>query len=215
MKYDKILIFGIPGSGNTVIGQILRYLFNSNIIWYTHNYIDNLEDNRNIDPNINLGIIISLRDFRSVLASTMRKINLLPNIDNINEIYQTRFKPEYNNLFQYKTNYPKQENILYMDYKKSYRNFYYIFEQLENFLDIRISTEDKKSIINKFNIDANKKISDKLKIWDMIDKTTDIHGNHIWTGEPNSWKYFFPKELHDYVTNILKSELKTLGLCYD
>lgn len=235
MKYDKIVRAGICGCGNIVVEQVLNYLFhqtnnvidqtkspfyrpanNSDIVIHTFRYIDNLEPAnrhyfRDVDK-LRLGIIIPLRDFRSALASMMRKENVSPNQQGIMRIYNSLFAPMYKQTLRYKKEYKYQEDILWLDYKKYFCNFDYLLTQLEYFLDTTINIQKRLEIARNFDINQNRKIAHTMKSWNQVDTKSGIHGKHIGTGNPDSWKTFFPKTMHEFVNKLMEPHLKEFKL---
>ena len=200
MKYDKIIRAGIPGSGNTYIEQIIKYLLGKGRLISTHVYRTG-KGNR--------GIIIPYRDFRSVMATSMRRANASQNSKNsiLNE-YRTFFIKHYVAIESYKNNYKYPKNILWLPYVKFFDDIDYLLNKLQKFLEIEISISQKSHILQKFSMEKNRQIADKLKSFRVSDSTSQIHGCHIDTGDPDSWKQFFPEKMQVYVTNLLKTELE-------
>lgn len=234
MKYDKIIRAGINGCGNIIVEQILNYLFNqannelnkshtgfhrpANIndqIIHTFRYIDNLEPGNSCHVSgldkLHLGVIIPNRDFRSALASQMRKRGIVPTNITITKIYQDLFLVMYRERHKYTTMFPNKEDVLILDYRKFFNNLDYLMNELERFLEINITIVQRSEIHQKFSLDANRKIAKRMNNWNQMDTESGIHGRHIGTGEPESWKTFFPPKLHEFVTKIMWSELITYG----
>ncbi len=234
MKYDKIVRAGICGCGNIVVEQVLNYLFDQNNnaidktkstfhrpanssdrVIHTFRYLDNLEP-ANIHhlsdlDKLHLGIIIPIRDFRSALASMMRKEQIPPNEQGIRHMYNSLFIHMYRQTMRYKTEYKYQEDILWLDYSKYFCNFDYLLCKLEQFLEINIDKTKKAKIAQQFDINNNKKIANTMNSWNQIDTISGVHGRHIGIGHPESWKTFFPENLHKFVTNLMLSELTQYG----
>lgn len=234
MKYDKVIRAGINGCGNIVVEQILNYLFDqtnnkldkthsgfhrpANVddrIIHTFRYIDNLEPgNRCHVAGLNklrLGVIIPNRDFRSALASQMRKRGIVPTIATITKIYKDLFSVMYKERHKYTTDFPNQEDVLVLDYRKFFCNLDYLMDELERFLEIDITVAKRSEIHDRFSLNSNKSISKKMNNWSQMDTESGIHGRHIGTGEPESWKTFFTTELHEFVTELMLSELTAYG----
>lgn len=234
MKYDKIVRAGIVGCGNIFLEQILNYLFDQtnneldkshsefyrpanpqDRVIHTFRYIDNLEPGNKCHvtglDELHLGIIIPNRDFRSALASQMRKQCLLPTIDAIRQMYQNMFSVMYRERHKYTTIFPHQEDVLVLDYRKFFNNPNYIISILEQFLEIKITDEQQTVICKKFSIDVNRKIAQTMGSWNQMDADSGIHGMHIGTGHPESWKTFFPEKLHGFVTELMWTELIEYG----
>lgn len=234
MKYDKVIRAGINGCGNIVVEQILNFLFdqannqldktrpgfyrpanaNDRII-HTFRYIDNLEPGNRCHvaglSKLSLGVIIPNRDFRSALASQMRKRGIVPTVATITKIYKDLFSVMYRERHRYTTDFPNQEDVLVLDYRKFFCNLDYLMDELERFLEIDITAAKRSEIHKRFSLNSNKSISKKMNNWNQMDTESGIHGRHIGTGEPESWKTFFTTELHEFVTELMLSELTAYG----
>ena len=118
MKYDKVVRAGINGCGNIVVEQILNYLFDQtnnrldksrsgfhrpanadDQVIHTFRYIDNLEPGNKCHVvglnQLHLGVIIPNRDFRSALASQMRKRGIAPTTSTVLNIYKDLYSVLY------------------------------------------------------------------------------------------------------------------------
>lgn len=234
MKYDKIVRAGINGCGNIIVEQILNYLFGqenieldksrgvfyrpavtSDKIVHTFRYLDNLEpSNQCHTPGIgklHLGIVIPMRDFRSALASQMRKRGISPTEASITKIYQDLFIMMYKEMHKYATHFCKREDVLFLDYSKYFGNLDYIVDELRLFLDIDVTDKQRSEIHQKFSLESNRRIAKRMSHWGQMDTNSGIHGRHIGTGHPESWKTFFPMKLHEFVTDLMRAELTTYG----
>ena len=234
MKYDKVIRAGINGCGNIIVEQILNYLFDQtnnpidrskpglcrpanadDLVIHTFRYLDNLEPGNKCHvaglTELNLGIIIPNRDFRSALASQMRKRGLPPTKNNILQIYRSLFSVMYRERHKYTTTFPNQEDVLLLDYRKFFGNLDYLMDELERFLEINITTSQRSEIHEKFSLAANREIAKGMNNWGQMDAESGIHGRHIGTGKPESWKTFFPSGLHGFVTQIMLQELTAYG----
>lgn len=208
MKYDKIIRAGIAGCGNTLIQLILQHLIGKSKIIGTHRYVNNLETPIDLSP-YRIGIIMPCRDFRSVIASDIRKNKQLPTLINIERTYKQLFTPMYTEFHKFRTEYQYPEDILLLRYPLFYDNYDYLLDQLQSFLAIIITNQQRDQIKKQFSMQANKKRISQFKLndWNDVDEKTQLHGNHIGTGEPESWKTFFPLELHNFITKLMWSEL--------
>lgn len=219
MRYDKIVRAGINGCGNIVIEQILHYLLGKDKVISTFRYLDNLEPNNQCHvpglEKLHLGVVIPERDFRSALASQIRKRKLAPTRANIQHIYNSLFSIMYKNRHQYTTRFPNQNDILILDYRLYVNNLTYALDTLAKFLDITITVEARQEILQRFSIENNKKIAKTMSNWQTVDAVSGVHGMHIGTSKPDSWKTFFPPELHEFVTKLLWSELTQYGWVKD
>ncbi len=234
MKYDKVVRAGINGCGNIVVEQILNYLFDqtnneldrtrsrfyrpansSDKVIHTFRYIDNLEPSNNCHNNglseLYLGVIIPNRDFRSALASQMRKRDIPPTETTIRKMYQDLFLVMYKERHKYTVKFPSQEDILVLDYSKYFNDLDYLIDKLQWFLEIDVSEIQRSKIHSRFSMKTNIDISNRMNNWSQVDTDSGVHGRHIGTGLPESWITFFPQELHHFVTKLMWNELVEYG----
>lgn len=215
MKFDKVVRAGINGCGNIVVEQILHYLLGKDKVISTFRYLDNLEPNNQCHvaglEKLHLGVVIPERDFRSALASQIRKRKLSPTRANIQHIYDTLFSIMYRNRHQYTTRFPDQNDILILDYRLYFDNINYILNELQRFLEIIITVEQREEILQRFSRENNKRIAKTMPNWQTVDPVSGVHGMHIGTSQPDSWKTFFPPELHEFVTDLLRPALLQYG----
>ena len=235
MKYDKVIRAGINGCGNIVVEQTLNYLFDqannqldksrsgfhrpanaSDIVIHTFRYLDNLEPGNKCHisglDKLSIGVVIPVRDFRSALASQMRKRGISPTKITIAQMYKDLFVKMYMEMHRYTTDFNKPEDVLLLDYREYFNNSDYLLDELGRFLDIDITDSQRSEIKQRFSLEANSKIAKQMSSWGQMDTSSGIHGRHIGTGHPESWKIFFPPELHGFVTELMMSELVAYGL---
>lgn len=203
-----IIRAGVAGCGNTLIQLVLGYILGKSRVLGTHRYVDNLETPTDLSL-YKIGIVMPCRDFRSAVASAMRKRKILPTQADIGNIYNDLFMPMYTEFHKFRTQYPYSEDMLLLRYPLFFDNYDYLLDQLQDFLVISISSQQRDQIKKQFSIRATKKRIAELKLnnWSDVDKKTLLHGNHIGTGKPDSWKTFFPSELHEFITKLMWSEL--------
>ncbi len=212
MKYDIVIRCGVPGCGNTLVQLILKHLVGKSKVVGTHRYLDHLE--KPIDLSLyRVGIIAPYRDFRSALASQMRKRRISPTCETVQNTYRDYFISTYTEFHKFRTKYPHPEDVLLLRYPLFYNNYDYLLDQLQDFLAITVSKQQRGQIKKQFSMQANQEkiIKIGLKNWNNIDEETLLHGNHIGNGKPDSWKTFFPLELHEFVTDLMRPALCEYG----
>jgi len=211
-----IIQFGIPRSGTTVVWQILNELFPNEVI-KTHSV-----------KKYDCKSVLTIRDFRDILISQFmtdrEKNGKMQSLDLGNKCFKSKeismpifskiiinkyvkriikeekFLQEYINFYK--------DNCICLKYEKFFENFEYIFENLENFFNIDINKKTKVAIINKYKLESNKKISDRLEDFNQWDSNSLIHGHHIINGTPGNWKNIIPKKLHGYLNRNLSKILR-------
>ena len=212
MKYDQILRSGIGGSGNTLVRLILAYLLGDSKVVGTHRYVDDLEESITLTSG-NVGIILPCRDFRSVIASTIRKRKQSPTKQMIQDTYRIFFTPQYESFHKFRTEYPRQQDILRLMYSRFFNDYDYLLDKLQDFLSITITQQQRDFVKDRFSLQSCKdRITlSQLQNWEEVDEQTRLHGNHIGTGLPESWKTFFDPALHKFVTEMMWAELVEYG----
>jgi len=192
----KVIQYGIPRSGSTLIWQILNYLFTD--VTKTHNYI-----------NTKLPVFITYRDFRDTIMSYWRIYNLNKKLTSEKELIKTI--NNYNHHFDILEKYKSKNNTAWLKYELFYDNFNYIYDIIETLLNINIDDKEKDIIKNKFNVTNNLNISTQLKghFDKTYDKITKLHANHIYNkGKINNWKLILDNKLHLKYTELLYDILK-------
>lgn len=201
----------MPRSGTTYFMNLINEVFtqkDGDVIFNGHDY-----------PSGRGKSVGIYRDFRDILVSHWRIRNALydknGNITNkmdnsIDSIMKT-VKSRLCDLEKFQQNYPEALMIKYEDF---WKNPNFIFDELEEFLDIVVPTELREHAINKHTLEKSKKISEGLgEDFDKVDIDTDLHGKHIYTAEPGTWKELISERLHEEVTNKLRIPLEKYGYC--
>jgi len=205
---DIPCLYSLPRSGGTLIYNIVNYLFSGYVDPLSHSY--ELTDSK---------VVVTYRDFRDCAISWWRvKKGGFDEVDKMekasfNDVkkYLDLTKRSINNhLNEYKKKYPSHQ-IFYMQYEKFYNNFEYIFEKFENFLELKISEEDRIIVKEEFSLESNKKRARKFENFSMWSKKYRIHGHHIFTGEVGTWKKIINLNDHNAITEYLYNELKEWG----
>lgn len=199
----KCIQFGPIRSGTTLIWNILKEFFP--YIKKTHTFpskkeykiISTIRDPRDILKSL---LIISLSKKKESLTQSSKKITL--------EMINFEIQKIKKLGLDYLLNNKHHKNILILRYELFHNNYNYIFDNLEKFLNLKISPEKRIEIQNKYNIKNLKKISKEQQHFRNWDKKTLIHGKHISANpEPGSWKEYIPKEYHKYICSSLKKYL--------
>ena len=200
-----IKVFGVPRSGGTLVTNLVREIFSEcNQIIPEHNYFSDSDK-----------AVAVFRDFRDCIASYWRAF--CANFDEEN--FQKRPKLrwisgcvwEYKNLYiprlnKFKTDWD-QKNILFLRYEDFYNDFHFIFDSLENFLEIEIKKDKRHLMVKNFDFaNVKKKTKYAENFWDgKLYK--GFHGKHLYTGKPETYKEIFPDRLQQFINNIFNSEL--------
>ena len=203
----KPQMFGVSRSGGTFIYNIIHEIFNGNIQTQSHDFF-----------TTDRKVIATYRDFRDSTVSWWRMVDgEFDNEDNKKTmsiidivLFAVRMRGRINELDKMKAHY-LEEQILFLRYEDFFNNFDFIFHKIEKFLDIKITPELKETIVQKYNLSAQKKESEKFEDFQYYDQVRQIHGHHIMNGRPQTWmKLTDPK--HYFLLNyILKDALNFWG----
>ncbi len=192
----NVIQFSPGRSGSTLIWNLLRELD------------CNPKKMHQITYSRKMKIVSTIRDPRDILKSRL--------LITQKEIDKTSIDQEINLMLvcgmTTLTNIFSEPNVLLLKYELFYNDFDYIFDSLENFLHIKIDSNKKKELCDKYDITQMKKISQKYKHFKNYDKYTHVHGKHISdTCEPNKWKEVIPENFHDYINSALEKYIIIFG----
>jgi len=197
----KIIQYGFPCSGSTVIWQILDYCLGG--VPKAHSFVKYEKK---------LKVVATIRDFRDCLCTYLARRQeaiTKENLVNAIEIYKTG-PCHLESLAQNREAWANNKNILWLRYELFFNDFFYIFEKLEHFLNIRISEKQKEYCIRNFSLKSNKKKSQKLNLFKEV--TEHIHGMHVTAdGKIEKYKLLIPEQLQKLINEMLYDELKEWG----
>ena len=174
----------------------MQILFNKNKITHMHSFANCKDDDF---------LIVVYRDVRDCIVSTYRvakKFNNLKDIKkaSIFQLYAYTIGYEKNisanfNIKKYKIQ--KNKKILLLKYDDFFENFNYLFQEIENFFNIKIDEKHKIFIKENYSVMNKKKYLDKFQNFIHKDEN-DFHGHHIFTGQPETWKLIVKETHHEY-----------------
>ena len=170
-RRKKIIQFGMIRSGSTLIYNILKELFPHYKIIKTHRYQENWKD-----TFFKIPIVCTYRDPLDIICSSIKRYDQLPSnevIENHIDILKAYGFKDFINLDK------KYKNKLNLKYENFYNNFNYIFDELEEFLNIQIANNLRLEIENKLSVKKVKEKIKKFKAFNEYDKDTRLHGKHI------------------------------------
>ena len=203
------IVYGVPRSGSTLLRNILNTIFDGNIAVQQHDFFKT--DNK---------VFCAYRDFRDSTVSQWRiqrggfsnEKNKQVVDFNVVEHNAGRIKSQvHENLNKFKSYYDTSQ-IYFACYESYFDNFDTVLDDIERFLDINIKSELRDFIKTTWHRDNVKRIySDAIpKFWGM-DRRTEIHGQHIYKGLPETWKELLTTPAQADITNFFTNELKEWG----
>lgn len=215
IKLD-LAIYSLPRSGSTMLINFLRTIFiydNGEVIlrhWDPHACATNLH-NFEIP---NKFVIINMRDFRDVGASRWRAMHAKYDCGTVvnkmnKDLVRTQGKE--NRMFtdlldKIIENNPHALIIKYEDY---WDNIDVLVEKIEKYLGLKIPDELLEVAKKEVTFDRYKSISDSQgDKFHIVDKKTNIHAKHMYTGKPGTWKDFVEEEDWDDYQKTIKEVLE-------
>ena len=188
----KIIQFGIIRSGSTLIYNILKEILPTRLIIKTHNFPSKWQCVQR------LPIVCTYRDPLDVICSSIKINQESPTREVIEKHIHILKNYGYEDFLKLENKYNNKINLKYENF---YNDYNYIFNKLENFLQINISQESKTFIIEKFSVKNIKKYISKFKNFDQYDENSQFHGLHISdnNGKIKSYLNFFNEKDIDFL----------------
>lgn len=185
----KVIQFSPGRSGSTLVWNLLRELGCNPMKTHMLHY------------SANTKIVSTIRDPRDMLKSRL--------LITEKEINKNLIDQEIKLMIQYGlgtlADIFMKPNVLLLQYERFFNDYNYIFDSLEQFLQLEINETKRKELIEKYDRTQMKKISQNYKHFSKYDKHTHIHGNHISNSYgPGGWEDIIPKEYHTYINDTLK-----------
>jgi len=214
MKFaDKkeIVQFSIQRSGSTLIYQVLKELYPDKGVRKNHDWKTRYNE---------LPAVCTYRDFRDVAASSWRTAHDVSaqavlsgkrRMTSTEVVKWARFGCDLSN--RYLPHFKKNGSgkIIWLQYEKFYNDFDWLLDRLEEFFDDKYETAKRDYIAKKCSRAQNEKIAKQMLTFKKYDDDSFIHGNHIMTGEPGSWKLIVPASHHKVFNDTLKPSLEKWG----
>jgi hypothetical protein len=210
-------IFGVPRSGSTVIYNIVDYLYGGCVLPQKHDYFE--------DCATLYKTIATYRDFRDSCTSQWRAYHAgfdeekdrrqIPRGDLIAHARNQIITVE--SLNRLKVDAEQGRDVLFLRYEDFFDNdigdlnFDFIFKNLQTFLDIEITEEQRGYIKQNFSFKSQKKFSKQYKDFHEFDEKRHIHGHHLYKGKTGTWRELVPEEYHGILNDILRSSLLEWG----
>jgi len=199
----KVHHYTIGRCGSAFISQILFSIFGFDNVWAGHEAI----------PKMTTPVVITYRDFRDVVVSYWRvSRDLKPAQLNEGLKMTTQEVRNFANNIAGAVRtmnmiYNRNPHALLMRYEDFFPDkFDFILNKIQNYFNIKLTSDKIKEIKYSFSLKENKRRSDKLVTFKKVgDKW--MHGNHVYKGMIGGWKDLIrPKDYH-IVENTLKSAL--------
>lgn len=193
----KIVQFGVPRSGSTLVYQILKKIIDCKVI-KVHDYLPG---------DI---VVCTFRDFRDSVISNWRvvsnpdknkKINREDIFNNFKHIEKSIYS-----LNRYKSE--KSNKILFLRYEDFVCDYSLIYNSISKTFGVSLDDNRIEKISIECSFKKNKDISSKYNSFREWDKDSQIHGLHLYKGEIGTWKEFVKESDESYINGLLYSYLK-------
>jgi len=208
---SEIIQYGIPRSGTTVLWQALDHLFgNQAKVRKSHAFVPYAPGRV---------VVIACRDPRETLCSWLRMKYRVstPEKVRMNDLVWICKQPLRRGrsfLERYKRKYGPHNALLMMRYENYFESFEYMCDAFSIFFETEIDEDSRAAIKDKFNVQSNKKIADKVGKHfrkERFDKTSKIHGGHVGRHPINGWKHVIPKRMMPRVKSMLRRDMVVWG----
>ncbi len=198
----KIIQFGIPRSGSTLVTQIMKNALKTKI-FKVHDYY--LGDK----------IVCTYRDFRDSSISNWRtRINPDRNKKiSRQEIYGQYKYIEHCEKFLKK--YWEEKKAIFLRYEDFVDNYDYIYDALETYFGIKLDKEERNRLTNYSSFKKNMERSKEFNNFLEWDNETLIHGLHLHKGKVGTWKEFVKPEDVKYLNDLFFKLLLGWGYLKD
>jgi hypothetical protein len=203
-RRKKVFVAGLPSSGSTYIYQIIREL------GYRPQKIHHYTDKKGLK-------LVTFRDPRDMICSTANR-QTKKNYPHLNQ--KERYKQAYQSLFvdqpncqNILDNYSNRSDTLLIKYEDFFGgNELSLFKNILTFLNDNENEITLNNIIKKYSVEKNIERSNKLGSFEVYDKKTHLHGNHISNkGKIGYWKNELSEETIALVNKNLKEFMDIYG----
>jgi len=186
----RVVVSGMESSGSTAIWQAACQLIGRDVTKY-HGYF-------HAPKAITF---VAIRDFRDIVASLIRReiFGKSDNLD-VNAIGMLEFiKPKIEAILKYED----EPNAYFIRYEDWFGNEQELVNKMAFILDIE---NPSPSIADYISFKKNQERARQFDNHGQYDRVTNIHGKHITSGQPGSWREDF-KLLSDSTAAQIEREL--------
>ena len=198
---SDIVMSCIPRTGSTLVWQILKHVLPGHDIVRTH---PEAWDN---DPGACL--IATIRNPFDVAASLYR-VRISRGGEDVGnkeglDIVLGRTRLYFSHLHR-----TLEADPIVLKYEDFYNDHNYIFNKLADAFGIEIPEAEREEISSRYTVEENRKRANALKDFNEMDEE-EIHGDHIGTVVPGSWKQTVPYWGHDRVEKTCRPIAREFG----
>ena len=200
----KIFVAGLPSSGSTFVYQIIREL------GYRPKKIHHFTPEKGIK-------LVTYRDPRDMICSTANRQTKknFPHLsanERYNQAYKSLFvdQPSCQDIMENYSTCPNTLLIKYEDYFGG--NELQLFKTILEFLNDNENDKKLNKVLEKYSVSKNLERANRLGKFEVYDKRTHLHGNHISNkGKIGYWKNELPNETLALVNQNLQPFMEKYG----
>lgn len=195
----EFVCFGIPRSGSTLVYQLIAGIFPEGVA-KTHQYCRH-----------SVKTLVSFRDFRDVVVSLWRRSDPA----NVRRRMRAADVDEFATLCQERVKaldlYFDRGSICPLRYEEFAHDPRLIFSSMKNAFGISVDAEKMEELVDKYSLQKNREISERLTGFRQVDPSTQIHGDHIYRGQIGGWREFVDDAMAERLELILRPSLARYG----
>jgi hypothetical protein len=195
----EFICYGVPRSGTTLVYQLICGIYPKGVA-KTHRYCRHL-----------VKTVVSYRDFRDITVSVWRRTNPKNLRRQMNRAEVEEFAALCQQRIKDLDMYFDRGGICPLRYEEFVKEPKIIFSAVEKTFGVVVSAEKMAELVDKYSLEKNREISDRLGGSKQIDPTTQIHGNHIYRGEIGSWRRFVSDRNAERLDFLLRPSLLRYG----
>ena len=202
--------YSMPRSGTTLLRLVINSIF---VQSDKENIVGGHEA-----PDKSKPILCNIRDFRDVVVSLWRirhaeyDNGLVINKMNIRDL-QSECQVVRERIYLLdELKEQRMAPVFFVRYEQYWNNVDLLINQFGEFFGVEIPDELRTSAKENADRAKCKAISNRLGYdFDSIDEDTDIHGMHIYTNEPGTWKVLVERECYHAMNLYFQKELERWG----
>lgn len=158
--------------------------------------------------------VVTVRDFRDCVVSYWRALKNRKRMrpfrrDEIIHAYE-KIAHEINFYLEYWQKIESGEALL-LRYEEFVDNYDYIYDNLEGYFGIKISSSLRSDLSNHFSFNRHKKICDNLERWENESTEEHLRGRHVQSGRAGTWREFITEEHIELLNRLVGEPLKVFG----
>lgn len=200
MGRNRLVQFGIPRSGSTLVYNVLREAFPATYVKKTHSLDAKLLNHPIIATYRNpLDVMASLLECQAleVTYSQIRDQLISLNRQGLWDVLSLRGKP----------------NVLLLQYERFFDDFDFLFDSIEFFLKSPIGVDVRRRLKETYSLTNVKARIGYNQDFSKYDKLTKLHGKHIsrFNGQPGYHTDFFSGDQVTSLRRYLSFFLEEMG----